>query len=93
MDTLDSYENPSKPYKRRFRCKQCGTPVASFNTKISQYSVWGACLDRRGPDDGEILNWELVKPTAHQFYGTRMLDVNDGLGKWEGYEEKSARID
>ena len=87
---VDYYENPLKPYKRRFRCKQCGTPVASFNTRTAQYSVWGAVLER-GPD-GDILEWERVKPTAHQFYGTRMLDVNDELGKWEGYEEKSARI-
>ncbi|KAF8438171.1 Mss4-like protein [Boletus edulis BED1] len=87
---LDYYENPLKPYKRRFRCKQCGVPVASFNTRTQQYSVWGASLERGL--DGELLGWEQVKPTAHQFYGTRMLDVNDELGKWEGYEGESARI-
>ena len=36
--------------------------------------------------------WEVVKPTAHIFYGTRMVDVRDGLGKWEGYEGISERI-
>ncbi|KAG9313483.1 hypothetical protein JVU11DRAFT_5808 [Chiua virens] len=90
-EALDHYENPLKPYKRRFRCKQCGSQVASFNTRTSQFSFWGACLER-GPD-GEILNWEQVKPTAHIFYGTRMLDVNDGLGKWEGYEGNQPRLE
>ncbi|KAF8549607.1 hypothetical protein OG21DRAFT_1515022 [Imleria badia] len=87
---LDYYENPLKQYKRRFRCKQCGVPVASFNAKTAQYSVRGATLERGS--DGEILEWERVKPTAHQFYGTRMLDVNDELGKWEGYEGKSEKL-
>jgi len=50
----------------------------------------GASLER-GPD-GEILEWEQVEPTAHQFYGTRMLDVNDELGKWEEYEGKSEKV-
>lgn len=87
---VDYYEDPLKQHKRRFRCKQCGAPVASFNARTGQYSVWGASLER-GPD-GEILEWEKVKPTAHQFYGTRMLDVNDELGKWEGYEGKSEKV-
>ncbi|KIJ15980.1 hypothetical protein PAXINDRAFT_162963 [Paxillus involutus ATCC 200175] len=87
---LDYYENPLKPYKRRFRCKKCGVAIASYNANTGQYSVWGAGLER-GPD-GEILNWEVAKPTAHQFYGTRMLDVNDDLGKWEGYEGRSSMM-
>jgi len=52
--------------------------------------VWGAQLERA--EDGTVLNWENVKPTAHIFYGTRMLEVNDTLGKWEGYEDTSERI-
>lgn len=27
------------------------------------------------------------------FYNTRMLDVNDGLPKWEGYAGGSRRLD
>jgi len=26
------------------------------------------------------------------FYGTKVIEVDDGLGKWEGYENKSKRI-
>lgn len=43
-------------------------------------------------EGGKIERWELVKPSAHIFYGTRMLDIKDDLGKWEGYEGKSDRI-
>jgi hypothetical protein len=41
---------------------------------------------------GKIIGIEHVRATAHMFYDTRMLDVDDGLGKWDGYENKSTRI-
>jgi hypothetical protein len=88
---LDSYDNILKPYKRRFRCKTCGVGVASRNSNTNHISIWGATLDRN--EDGKILGWDIAKPTAHQFYGTRMLDVNDDLTKWEGYQSKSKRLD
>ncbi|KAH7930457.1 hypothetical protein BV22DRAFT_1000717 [Leucogyrophana mollusca] len=87
---LDFYDIPLKPYKRRFRCKQCGVGVASLNSNTHRVSVWGAGLERDG--EGKIINWEIARPTAHMFYGTRMLNVNDHLGKWEGYEGKSKRL-
>lgn len=73
--------------KHRFRCKTCGSHVASWNEAKQKWSVWGATLDR--DSDGKIINWSLVKPTDHIFYGTRMLDVPDDLGKWEGYPNQS----
>ncbi|KAI0635196.1 Mss4-like protein [Trametes polyzona] len=88
---LDSYVVSSKPWKTRFRCKNCGACVMSANSKAGKRSVWGAHLTR--DDAGKIVDWETVKPTAHIFYGTRMLDIADSLGKWEGYEGNSARID
>ncbi|KAI0777700.1 Mss4-like protein [Trametes elegans] len=87
---LDSYVPPEKPWKTRFRCKNCGACVMSANSKVGQCSIWGAHLSR--DDAGKIVDWETVKPTAHIFYGTRMLDVQDGLGKWEGYENGSRRL-
>ncbi|KAI0674325.1 Mss4-like protein [Trametes maxima] len=87
---LDAYVIPSKPWKTRFRCKQCGACVMSANSKAGKCSVWGAHLAR--DDSGKIVYWEAVKPTAHIFYGTRMLDVGDDLGKWEGYESESTRL-
>ncbi|EGO05287.1 hypothetical protein SERLA73DRAFT_44695 [Serpula lacrymans var. lacrymans S7.3] len=89
-DHLDFYDNPLKPHKRRYRCKKCGVTVTSYNSKVNRFSVWGALLERN--EEGKIKNWDIAKPTAHMFYGTRMLDVGDDLGKWEGYENKSQRL-
>jgi hypothetical protein len=88
--SLDSFVNHLKPWKTRFRCKTCGCTVASYNGKSEAWSIWGGQLER--DQEGSIKSWEIVKPTAHIFYGTRMLDVSDDLGKWEGYEGKSQRI-
>ncbi|OJA09790.1 hypothetical protein AZE42_08084 [Rhizopogon vesiculosus] len=87
---LDFYDNPLKPYKRRFRCKTCGVGIASYNSQTQRFSVWGATLDRN--QEGKIVGWDVAKPTAHIFYGTRLLDVNDNLSKWDGYESKSERL-
>ncbi|PCH38991.1 hypothetical protein WOLCODRAFT_141042 [Wolfiporia cocos MD-104 SS10] len=89
-ERLDAYVVPSKPWKTRFRCRACGACVASANSKTARRSVWGAHLER--DSEGKITRWEDVKPTAHIFYETRMLAVDDDLGKWTGYEGKSERI-
>ncbi|KII93939.1 hypothetical protein PLICRDRAFT_101089 [Plicaturopsis crispa FD-325 SS-3] len=89
-DRLDYFINPDKPWKRRARCKHCGSGVASYHAKEDRWSVWASQLERE--QDGRIKHSELVKPTAHQFYGTRLLDITDGIGKWEGYEGRSKRI-
>ncbi|KAJ8503599.1 hypothetical protein ONZ45_g10716 [Pleurotus djamor] len=86
----DTYEVETKPWKRRWRCKKCGGGVASENMKLRRWSIWGATLDR--DDDGRIIGWAQLKPKAHIFYGTRLLDVEDGLDKWEGYENESRRL-
>ncbi|KZT27545.1 hypothetical protein NEOLEDRAFT_1130521 [Neolentinus lepideus HHB14362 ss-1] len=90
ISRLSAYGIPSKPWKTRYRCRKCGCTVASHNSRTNHWSVWGAQLGRA--EDGTVLNWENVKPTAHIFYGTRMLEINDALGKWEGYEDTSERI-
>ncbi|KAI0916163.1 hypothetical protein AcV5_003177 [Taiwanofungus camphoratus] len=87
---LDTYTIPSKPWKTRYRCRNCGVCVTGRNSKTGHCSVWGAHLERG--EDGKVKDWDIVKPTAHIFYGTRMLDVDDDLGKWEGYENKSSRL-
>lgn len=89
--SLDSFVVPSKPWKTRWRCRSCGACVSSANSKTGNRSVWGAQLARDG--EGKIIGWDIVKPTDHIFYDTRMLNVKDGLGKWEGYEGSSERLD
>ncbi|ESK96248.1 hypothetical protein Moror_7238 [Moniliophthora roreri MCA 2997] len=80
---LDMYRVKDKPAKQRFRCKTCGSCIASYHSERQSWSILGAQLERI-PED--------FKPTAHIFYGTRLLDVNDGLDKWEGYQGKSRRL-
>jgi len=86
-NTLDSFSPPEKPWKTRFRCKACGACVASRNVKDNKWSVWGAQMER--DEDGKLKHWDALKPTAHIFYETRMLEVDDRLGKWSGYENRS----
>jgi hypothetical protein len=88
---LERFQIPDKPWKSRVRCKKCGVMIATENTKTNAYSVFGPVLER--DDSGKIMSWEQLKPTAHMFYGTRLLDVNDELPKWQGYSEQSARLD
>lgn len=88
--SLDSFSIPEKPHKKRWRCKNCGTNISSYNSTTNRWSVWGCGMERN--DDGKIKNWDIIKPTVHMFYGTRVLDVGDDLGKWEGYENKSAEL-
>ncbi|GBE84404.1 Mss4-like protein [Sparassis latifolia] len=87
---LESYTIENKPWKTRWRCKQCGVCVAGHNAQTDNWSIWGPHLERG--EDGKIKDWGVVKPTAHIFYVTRVLDVDDDLGKWEGYENKSLRL-
>jgi hypothetical protein len=89
-EALDSFVPPQKPWKTRWRCKRCGCCVASHNSKANKWSVWGTQLER--DEEGKIIGWDGVKPTAHMFYGTRILDINDGLLKWDGYEGQSTGI-
>ncbi|KAF7347500.1 hypothetical protein MVEN_01506200 [Mycena venus] len=86
----DTYITEGKPWKTRFRCRKCGTCVASYNNKTEHWSVWGVQFER--DEKGVTKDLDSVKPTAHIFYETRLVDVNDELSKWEGYEDKSTRI-
>jgi hypothetical protein len=89
---LDAFVNPTKPHKTRFRCRTCGCCIASANARTSKTSVWGAQLARGTDVDARITRYALVAPTAHMFYGTRMLDVPDGVPKWAGYPGSSERM-
>ncbi len=36
---------------------------------------------------------EAFKASCHMFYGRRVVDIRDGLPKWEGLDDKSRRLD
>ncbi|KAG7099894.1 hypothetical protein E1B28_001695 [Marasmius oreades] len=88
---LELYKVKDKPAKHRYRCKECGACVASYHAQRDRWSIWGGQL-KRTHETGQIEGWREMKATHHIFYGTRMLDVEDGLAKWEGYENTSTRL-
>ena len=79
-----------KGRKFRYRCNQCGVCVTSYHTERKTWSVWGSVLER--DSQGMIVNFEYVKPSAHQFYDTRVVDVADSLSEWDGYENRSNQL-
>ncbi|KAH6916716.1 Mss4-like protein [Coprinopsis sp. MPI-PUGE-AT-0042] len=89
-DQLQSYSVANKPWKKCYRCKDCGSQIVSYNSKTGRWSTWGAQFDR--DDNAKIKNWDVVKPNAHIFYETRVLDIEDGLGKWAGYADESQKL-
>ncbi|EEB89776.1 hypothetical protein MPER_12093 [Moniliophthora perniciosa FA553] len=72
--------------KQRYQCKVCGTCVAGFHSGNKLWTVWGGQLER-----SEKARKDLA-PTSHVFYDTRLVDVNDGLDKWEGYPGASTKM-
>ncbi|KAF9446900.1 hypothetical protein P691DRAFT_803291 [Macrolepiota fuliginosa MF-IS2] len=76
---------------KEWRCLSCLGAIASENPTEGRWSLRGAHFHRDA--EGMIENWHLIEPTGHMFYNTRMLDVNDGLPKWEGYAGGSRRLD
>ena len=64
--------------------------MGSYNVKTKNWSVWGVQFER--DESGATKDLESVKPTAHIFYDTRLVDVKDELSKWDGYENKSTQL-
>ncbi|KAH9486441.1 hypothetical protein JR316_0000506 [Psilocybe cubensis] len=90
LNSIESYSVSTKPWKIRWRCKNCGCCIASNNLQNNKWSVYGGQFDR--DENGKIIGWETIKPTAHIFYETKMIDIQDDLGKWAGYEGVSERL-
>ncbi|KAK7043014.1 hypothetical protein VNI00_008752 [Paramarasmius palmivorus] len=79
----DVYQVKDKPAMNRYRCKTCGACVAMFHDQFKRWCIWGAQLEHVA---------EELKPKVHVFYDTRLLDVNDGLDKWEGIPGRSKKL-
>eukprot|EP01098_Paradermamoeba_levis_P007601 TRINITY_DN3153_c0_g1_i2.p1 TRINITY_DN3153_c0_g1~~TRINITY_DN3153_c0_g1_i2.p1 ORF type:complete len:152 (-),score=42.89 TRINITY_DN3153_c0_g1_i2:167-622(-) len=66
----------------RYRCKHCQGPV--FNQWIDTTSLFPF----RGITHGTLTHQSAaspaIQPQQHIYYGTRMVDVKDGLPKFEG---------
>ncbi|UZJ53878.1 hypothetical protein CBS101457_003198 [Exobasidium rhododendri] len=102
---MQTYEN-MKGRKWKLRCKDCGSPIGSWNAAKSKWTIWGVTLEReeaKGEDKGILAQGEYnvppdvmtkIKPDHHQFYEAwRAMDINDKLEKWTGYRGESTQVD
>jgi hypothetical protein len=67
-------------------CGLCGTPIADEGRNM--WLAFPSLFDFGTPPTVP----ETFKPTCHIFYGARVFDMDDGLPKWSGLNEKSARL-
>lgn len=99
---IDFYVQSNRNWKKRARCHNCGCAVASYNSRKDTWSIWGTQLLREShvnsgtetttttsSRSSRVVGWDVVKPTAHIFYETRIFDVHDDLPKWDGYAGSS----
>lgn len=61
---------------------------AAWVPKYNAIGVLTSSFERFDKSDGEekegkIKGWDVVKPTAHIYYKFRMMDMKDGLKKYE----------
>lgn len=89
QDAVFTNSEASSQWKE-WRCKSC-LCIIGHEKSGERWSIKGALFRRNA--QGLIENWHLIKPTDHIFYDTRMLDINDGLPKWEGFTDGSRRMD
>ncbi|KZO93443.1 hypothetical protein CALVIDRAFT_248314 [Calocera viscosa TUFC12733] len=73
------HELPCKVY-----CRACHT--ALFDEGRRMLMLFPTLLDLPRPIPG---GW---KARCHIFYGSRVVDINDGTPKWKGHKDESERI-
>lgn len=77
-------DRPERTLPCKVRCARCGTPVADEGR-----TMWLAfpALFELGPEIPEAFG-----PTCHIFYGSRAIEVDDGLPKWSGHKNASTLL-
>jgi hypothetical protein len=68
-------------------CALCGSPIADEGRNM--WLGFPPLFDFGHPPAVP----EAFRPKCHIFYANRVLDMNDGLPKWAGHSETSARLD
>lgn len=72
----------------QIECSRCSFGVAAWVPKFNAIGVLTSSFERFDASDGvekegKTKAWDVVKPQAHIYYKWRMLDMKDGLKKWE----------
>ncbi|KAH8835106.1 Mss4-like protein [Flagelloscypha sp. PMI_526] len=90
QDLLDEYRlGPGRGM--RYRCKKCGICPCDFSPDAKEAIIRGPHLDR-DKETEKIIHWDIVKPTAHIYYTSALVSVEDDLPKFEGYTNNSRRM-
>jgi hypothetical protein len=89
-DGLKFYNSEQSIDARRLPCKVscslCGTPIADEGRRM--WLAFPSLFDFGFPPKVP----QAFRPTCHIFYGSRVIDIGDGLPKWSGHKNKSVRI-
>ena len=87
---LRFYHSPSKRLERRLPCKVscalCKAPLADEGRNM--WLAFPTLIEFGNPPAVP----DVFQPTCHIFYEQRVVDVADGLPKWAGHKNKSARL-
>jgi hypothetical protein len=67
-------------------CGRCGTPIADDGRTM--WMAFPTLFDFGDPPRVP----EAFRPSCHIFYASRVVDVDDGLPKWAGHKDRSARL-
>lgn len=67
-------------------CGLCGTPIADEGRRM--WLAFPSLFDFGFPPEIP----DAFKPTCHIFYGSRVIDINDGVPKWAGHKNHSKRV-
>lgn len=90
VEHLHFYNSERNCHERRLPCKVscalCGTLIADEGRRM--WLAFPTLFDFGSPPSVP----QAFRPTCHIFYATRVMDVADGLPKWSGHKEKSARL-
>jgi len=71
----------------KVRCGVCGTPIADEGRRM--WLAFPALFDF----GAAAFVPAAFLPTCHIFYGSRVVDVDDGLPKWSGHKGGSERLE
>ncbi|TFL03361.1 hypothetical protein BDV98DRAFT_564089 [Pterulicium gracile] len=63
-------------------CTRCGGRIAFFLGTTDGICLMSGAFERDG-EAGKIKGWEVIRPAFHIFYESRVVDMKDGLQKWE----------
>ena len=90
LNDLKFYNSEQKIHARNLPCKVscglCGTPIADEGRRM--WLTFPSLFDFGFPPKVP----KAYMPTCHIFYGSRLIDIGDGLPKWSGHKNNSERI-